>query len=434
VLKNEFQQQQKSLPSETIPRRKRIFMIVSVSSGNLVEWFDFYVYSFCSIYFAQVFFPNGDLTAQLLNTAGIFATGFFMRPIGAWLLGRYADKHGRRSAMLISVAMMGGGSLAIALLPTAGTIGMWAPILLLTARLIQGLSVGGEYGTSAAYMMEASPPQERGFFVSFHHSTLMGGQLLALLALITLQWCLSEEELKLWGWRIPFVLGAAAAVATLFLRKSLHESAPTEMLKRKESGTLQALTRHKKAFLQVLALSAGGTLIFYTLTTYMQKYLVNSGHMDKKTASIIMTAALFISMLLQPFFGALSDKTGRRRFMIYFSSLSTISIMPILHFIRETHSPFVAFGLVLFELIILSFYSSISGLVKAEMFPPHVRSLGVGLGHSIPVALFGGTAEYVALTLKSLGLENLFFFYVTVFCVLLWIVSIYMPDMRKEAV
>ena len=224
-------------------RSKRIFAIVGASSGNLVEWFDFYVYAFCAIYFAPAFFPSDDPTVQLLNTAGVFAAGFLMRPIGGWLFGRVADKHGRKNSMMIAVLMMCGGSLIIACLPTYASIGAWAPALLLLARLIQGLSVGGEYGTTATYMSEVALRGQRGFFASFQYVTLIGGQLLAVLTVVIMQQFLSTEELRDYGWRIPFVIGAVAAVISLFLRRSLEETTTAESRKDKDAGSISALFR-----------------------------------------------------------------------------------------------------------------------------------------------------------------------------------------------
>lgn len=229
--------------------RERVKAIVGASSGNLVEWFDFYIYSFLALYFSSAFFPSGNPTTQLLNTAGIFAAGFLMRPVGGWLFGHIADRHGRKNAMMISVLMMCGGSLMIACLPTYAQIGTAAPALLLLARLIQGLSVGGEYGTSATYMSEVAQSGRRGFFASFQYVTLIGGQLLALLVLVVLQQLLTNDELKAWGWRIPFVLGACSALVSLYLRRSLTETTNAEERKRKEAGSIKALLAHKRAFL-----------------------------------------------------------------------------------------------------------------------------------------------------------------------------------------
>jgi MHS family alpha-ketoglutarate permease-like MFS transporter len=412
--------------------RRRVFAIVGASSGNLVEWFDFYVYSFCALYFAPAFFPSGNTTTQLLNTAGVFAAGFLMRPIGGWFFGRIADKHGRRTAMMISVLMMCGGSLVIAALPTYAQIGALAPALLLLARLFQGLSVGGEYGTSATYMSEVALKGRRGFFASFQYVTLIGGQLCALFVLVILQQVLSTEDLKAWGWRIPFVVGALAALVSLYLRKSLDETTTAETRRRKEAGTIRGLFKHKTAFLTVLGFTAGGSLIFYTFTTYMQKYLVNTAGMHAKTASNVMTAALFVYMLLQPLFGALSDRIGRRTSMIWFGALATIGTVPLLHALKDVTNPYAAFGLIVIALAIVSLYTSISGLIKAEMFPPEVRALGVGLSYAIANAIFGGSAEYVALWLKSIGNESAFYWYVTALCAIACIVSLRMRDPSRE--
>ncbi|MGA3680083.1 MFS family transporter [Pseudomonas graminis] len=409
-------------------RRKRIFAIVGASSGNLVEWFDFYVYAFCAIYFAPAFFPSDDPTVQLLNTAGVFAAGFLMRPIGGWLFGRVADKHGRKNSMMISVLMMCAGSLVIACLPTYASIGAWAPFLLLMARLFQGLSVGGEYGTTATYMSEVALRGQRGFFASFQYVTLIGGQLLAVLTVVILQQFLSADELKAYGWRIPFVVGAVAAVISLVLRRSLKETTTAEVRQNKDAGSMSALFRdHKAAFVTVLGYTAGGSLIFYTFTTYMQKYLVNTVHMDAKVASYIMTGALFLYMCMQPVFGMLADKIGRRASMLWFGGLGTLCTVPLLLMLKTTTSPVIAFVLITLALAIVSFYTSISGLVKAEMFPVQVRALGVGLAYAVANAIFGGSAEYVALGLKNMGMENTFYWYVTAMMAIAFLFSLRLP-------
>ncbi|MFH0134217.1 MFS family transporter [Variovorax sp. VaC1] len=409
-------------------KRHRVFAIMAASSGNLVEWFDFYVYAFSALYFAPAFFPKSDPTAQLLNTAGVFAAGFLMRPIGGWLFGRVADRLGRKTSMLISVTMMCGGSLVIACLPTYAQIGAWAPFLLLVCRLFQGLSVGGEYGTTATYMSEVALRGQRGFFSSFQYVTLIGGQLLAVLVIVALEQLLTEAELKAWGWRIPFVIGAIAAVVALLLRRTLHETQSAEAKANKEAGSMAGLFKHHTpAFLTVLGYTAGGSLIFYTFTTYMQKYLVNTVHLPIKTASYVMTGALFVYMCMQPAFGALSDRIGRRNNMLLFGGLGALTTVPILTALQYTTSPVMAFVLIIVALAIVSFYTSISGIVKAEMFPPEVRALGVGLAYAVANAIFGGSAEYVALGLKSLGHESVFFWYVSGMMVIAFLVSLRLP-------
>ena len=422
-------------PAEATPhvytaeeKRKRIFAVMAASSGNLVEWFDFYVYSFCALYFAAAFFPKMDQTAQLLNTAGVFAAGFLMRPIGGWLFGRVADRRGRKFSLVVSVMLMCFGSLMIACLPVYATIGAWAPFLLLVARLLQGLSVGGEYGTTATYMSEVALRGRRGFYSSFQYVTLIGGQLLAVLVVVILQAFLSEAELKAWGWRIPFVIGAATGVVSMLLRRTLHETTTAESRQNKEAGSLAGLFRHHgRAFLTVVGYTAGGSLIFYTFTTYMQKYLVNTAGMDKKTASYVMTVCLFVYMCLQPVFGALSDRIGRRNNMLLFGVLGAIFTLPILSALGTTVSPGIAMALIITALAIVSLYTSISGIVKAEMFPPEVRALGVGLAYAVGNAIFGGSAEYVALYLKDIGHEPAFYWYVSAMMVVVFLVSLRLP-------
>jgi metabolite-proton symporter len=417
--------------AEVQDRRRRIIAIIGASSGNLVEWYDFYAYAFTSIYFASTFFPSGDPTSQLLGTAGIFAVGFFMRPLGGWLFGWLADTHGHRISMVISVLMMCAGSLMIAIMPTFATIGAMAPVLLLVARLTQGLSVGGEYGTAATYMSEVASKGNRGFYSSFQYVTLIGGQLLALMVLVVLQALLTTDQLKAWGWRIPFVIGAMAALVAMYLRRSLAETASRETMHSKEAGSLFGLLRHKRAVLIVFAFTMGGSLYFYTFTTYMQKYLVNTAHMDATLVSVIMTAVLIVYMGLQPVFGVLSDRIGRRNNMILFTALGALAAAPLLFALGQVSSPVTALLLVLGALMIASFYTSISGVVKAELFPTEVRALGVGLTYAVANAMFGGTAEYVALWLKSSGQEQWFALYVAGIVAIGLAASLIMPDTRK---
>ncbi|KQQ23691.1 alpha-ketoglutarate permease [Methylobacterium sp. Leaf123] len=417
---------------EAADRRRRIMAIVGSSSGNLVEWYDFYCYAFFALYFAPVFFPEGDDTGQLLKSAAVFAVGFFMRPIGGWLFGRIADRLGRKTSLMISVLMMCGGSLAIALLPTYATVGHLAPVLLVIARMVQGLSVGGEYGTSATYMSEVATKGQRGFFASFQYVTLIGGQLLASLVLVVLQSLLTAEQLTAWGWRIPFVIGALAAVVALFLRRSLSETMSAENKDSKEAGTLSGLLKHWRAFAVVLAYTAGGSLSFYTLTTYMPKYLFNTARMDKVTASQVTTVALFAYMAIQPFFGWLSDRIGRKTNMLLFSGIGMVMIVPLMTAIGTTTDPVLSFGLIMIGLVVISFYTGISGIVKAELFPTQVRALGVGLSYALANSLFGGTAEAVALWLKHVGAESSFFWYVAVMLAISFAASLVMPNPKRH--
>jgi len=405
--------------------------IVAGSAGNLIEWYDYFVYAFTALYFSAEFFPAGDRTAQLLATAGVFAVGFLLRPLGGWFFGYYADRHGRRRAMVASILMMGGGSLLIAILPTYEQIGSLAPILLLIGRMIQGFSTGGQYGTAATYLSEIAFSGRRGFYASFQYVTLIGGQLLALLVILVLQATISAESMKSYGWRIAFILGAAGAMAILLFRHVIHETS-TVGEKRADAGRISALLPHWRAFMTVLGLTAGGSLIFYVFSTYMQKYLVNTAHMDAKTANWVMTAVLVPFALMQPLFGLLSDRIGRRTNMLLFGGLSTLFTVPLLTLLARVEGPGFAFALVLCGLTINSIYTSISGLFKAELFPIHVRALGVSLSYGIGNALFGGTAEYFALTFKQSGHEEWFYWYVTLVCFMSFITAVVMRDTRNQ--
>ena len=418
---------------QSLSAARRIKAILVGSSGNLVEWYDFYVYAAFSLYFAKAFFPEGDQTAQLLSTAAIFAVGFLMRPIGAWFFGRLADQRGRRIALTASVLLMCFGSALIAVMPTYETIGVAAPALLLIARMIQGLSLGGEYGTSATYLSEMATPEHRGFYSSFQYVTLIGGQLTAMLVLLILQrFVLTTAELETWGWRIPFGIGAALAVVAFLMRRDMHE---TEAFTRAKSrdGSMRALLQHPREVAIVVGLTLGGTVAFYTFTTYMQKFLVNTSGFSKDTATMISASALFVYMLLQPIVGAISDRIGRRPVLIAFGVLGTLCTIPILTALQGTRDPLAAFALVMAGLVIVSGYTAINAIVKAELFPTHIRALGVGLPYALTVALFGGTAEYVALWLKQAGHETWFFGYVTGCIAVSLVVYALMRDTRKNS-
>ncbi|HEY8980624.1 MAG TPA: MFS transporter [Streptomyces sp.] len=395
--------------------------IVRGSVGNLIEWYDWYAYTAFSVYFAAAFFPSGDQTAQLLNTAAVFAVGFLMRPIGGWILGRYADRRGRRSALTLSVTLMAAGSLIVALTPSYGTIGVVAPVLLVTARLLQGISVGGEYSTSATYMSEMATPGKRGYYSSFQYVTLIAGQLTALGLQIVLQSVLSDGQMESWGWRIAFVVGAAGAVVVLWLRRGMDESESFEQTASSGSGesrgSLRTLLSYPRQCLVVVGLTMGGTLFFYTYTTYLQKFMVNTSGIAKPTAAWINFCALLVFVVLQPAMGRLSDRVGRRPLLIAFGVLGALVVVPSLTLLSHTDNPYYAFALMVVPLAISSLYTSISAVVKAELFPTAVRALGVGLPYALTVALFGGTAEYIALWFKDIGHETWYFYYVTA-CVL----------------
>ncbi|ENU60708.1 MULTISPECIES: MFS transporter [Acinetobacter] len=411
-------------------KRGRIRGIVGAASGNLVEWFDFYIYAVFAAYFTKALTaPDMDSGTQAIYVWGVFAASFFMRPIGSWVFGRIADKHGRKKSMVISICLMAVSSFLFAALPTYEQVGMAAPFLLLLVRLLQGLSVGGEYGAVATYMSELGLKGQRGFFASFQYVTLSGGQLLASLLGVIMLAFLSEQQLLDGGWRIPFVIGGIAAIISLLARSRLEETLSSEDSDKEESGSLSELFKnHWKTFLLVVGYTSAGSLTFYVITVYSKTYLTNMG-VDSKTVGFIMTASLFIFMLAQPVFGAISDRIGRRAAMLAFSGTMAIFIYPVMviwmpHF---SYSPLMVALLLIFLMMLLSFYTSISGLVKAEMFPPHVRALGVGFSYAVGNAIFGGSAPSVALQFKAAGIESTFFLYVIIMLVICFLCSFKLP-------
>ena len=411
--------------------------MVAGSAGNLVEWYDWYVYSAFSLYFAPIFFPSSDPTAELLGAAAVFAVGFLMRPLGAWLMGMYADRRGRRAALTLSVSLMCAGSMVIALTPGHARIGVASPAILVFARLLQGLSVGGEYGASATYLSEVAERSRRGFWSSLQYVTLIAGQLIALSVLIVLQAVLSRGQLESWGWRIPFAIGGVLSVLVFWLRRGLVETTSFSAVKARggavRSSAMRLLREYPRETATVIGLTAGGTLAFYAYTTYMQKFLVNTSGFSKETATRISAAALLVFMFLQPAVGALSDRIGRKPIMIAFGVLGVCLTFPIMSSIASTRDPRLAFGLVLGALVIVSGYTSINAIVKAELFPAEIRTLGVALPYAVTNTIFGGTAEYVALWFKTKGMERGFYVYVTVAIAVSLIVYARMRDTKRHS-
>lgn len=354
-----------SQQSPQFSHKKRLLNIFSGSVGNLVEYFDWAIYAAFALYFAPAFFPEGDQTAQLLNNAAVFAVGFIFRPLGGWLLGSLADRKGRKSALLLSVSLMCLGSLIIACTPTYAVIGGWAPALLLFARMLQGFSIGGEYGSSATYLSEMASSKRRGYYSSFQYVTIVLGQLLALILLMALQkWLLTSEELHQWGWRIPFVIGGLLAVIAMGLRNNMSE---TKVFVEQHTfssrhANLRELLNYPKEILTIIALTAGGTVSYYTFTVYMQKFLVNTTGFSKDDATVISVIALLVFMVIQPLYGLLSDFVGRRLMLIAFGAGATVFTVPILTQLSQPQSLKSALVWYRRALLIVSGYSSVNAM------------------------------------------------------------------------
>ena len=394
--------------------RNRLKNIFGGSIGNLIEWYDFYVYNAFALYFAKYFTDSKDPTAQFLTVFGIYAIAFFIRPVGGLLLGSYADRAGRRASLTLSVMLMCAGSLIIAIIPTYAQIGVGAPLLLLAARLLQGLSLGGEYATSAAYLSEIAVSKHRGFYSSFQYVTLIGGQVLAALVLLVMQQAFTAAQLETWGWRVPFLIGAMCSVYGFYLRRNLEESEDfLAARKTRTESPLRGVWRHPRELFLVFGLTMGGTAAFYTFSTYMPTFLNNTVKMPREQANLLSFISLFAFAAMQPVLGAISDRVGRKPVLLWFGIMGTFCTYWIMTSMAATRDFTTVLILLLFALLIVSGYTSINAVVKAELFPAGVRALGIGLPYALAASVFGGTAPYVGLWFKDQGHESWFFIYIT---------------------
>ncbi len=364
----------------------------------------------------------------------MFAVGFLARPVGAWLMGVYADRRGRKAALVLSVSLMCLGSLAVALAPGYGAIGPAAPVILTLARLLQGLSVGGEYGASATYMSEMAGRRRRGLWSSFQFVTLIAGQLCALGVLIVLQHLLTRAQLDSWGWRVPFVIGALLAVVVFWIQGGLEETGafraetPGE---RRASSVLHLIRHHPVETLMVFVLSGAGGLAFYCYTTYMQKFLTNTAHFSADVATQISAASLGVYLVVIPLFGWLGDRIGRRALLAGSFGGGALVAWPIMTTLTMERDAGLALALVSAAVVILAGYSAVNAVVKSELYPTPVRALGVSLPYALGNAVFGGTAEYVALAFKQAGRESGFFVYVAIVQAIACLVALRMRDTQR---
>lgn len=387
-----------------------ISSVIAASSGNLVEWFDFYIYGFAAVYFAQNFSHASNALFQQIEIFAVFAAGFLMLPVGSLIFGRLADKNGRKNAMIISIIAMGLGSILIAFLPDKHSIGDWAIALLLLARLVQGVAVGGEFGIVATYLTEIAPPNKRGFVSSFQYATIIGAQLLAVASISLMSLFLDEAQMQSFGWRILFLLGGALALVSLIFRAFMKDDSPQMLAKFANRGSLRELVRHIKPLLLVIGVTAGCTIGFYAITTYPKVFMINNG-VDKIVANNIMLGSLFLLCLAIPLIGALSDKIGFKSSLFAYLSFCIVGIYPLFLLLKSTSSVAVMFAVCAFMCLMLGFYTAVAAISKTSLFPPHIRALGAGFGCMLSVGLFGGSVNYVALEFKAAGVEWGFFFY-----------------------
>ena len=422
-----------------VSTQRAILNTVKGSAGNLVEWYDVYVYTVFATYFEAQFFDPAD-TNSIIYVYAIFAVTFVMRPIGSWFFGRFADRRGRRAALTFSITLMSACSLLVALMPTRDSIGVWAAVILVVARLVQGFATGGEYGTSATYMSEAATANRRGFFSSFQYVTLVGGHVLAQFTLLILVSTLSVDQIKDWGWRVGFFVGGIAALVVLWMRRTMDESLSAEHLaavregKDTSSGSLRTLfTQYWRPLVWVFFVTAGGTIAFYTYSVnapaIIKKAFGDSGAM---TATWVNLVGLIILMLLQPVGGLLSDRIGRKPLLVFFGVGGVLYTWVLITYLPQTTSAVTALSLTVVGYVILTGYTSVNAIVKAEVFPASIRALGVGLGYAVANSMFGGTAPVIYQALSAAKQTTWFIVYVTAVIAVSLVVYIFF--MKNRAV
>jgi MHS family alpha-ketoglutarate permease-like MFS transporter len=410
------------------PTNRPVRQLLAASVGNAVEWYDWYAYTFLATYIAAEVFPRSadNSLVPLLSTFAVFAVGFFMRPVGGLLMGAIADRHGRRTALTVTILLMGGSSLLVGLTPTYAAAGVLAPVILVVARLLQGLSVGGEFAASTTFLVESAGPGRRGLFSSFQYVSTTAGQLVASGIAALLVGSLSEGQMNGWGWRVPFVLGAVLSLVGFWIRRGARETRSEEQQKAPRPGLLEALRRHPRESLLICGITAGGTIAYYTWTSYLPTYAELNAGVDKSDALLAGTISLAFFALLQPLGGLLSDRFGRRPLLLFFGLGFALLSVPLLHSLSDSFAVLLLVQCA--GMVLLTGFTSISAAVNAEIFPPRVRAAGIGFPYSLTVALFGGTAPYVGTLFKELGHSGLFPWYVAVLCLLSSLVYLRLPE------
>ena len=420
---------QNSISTQGNVSQKKVILAGTV--GNAIEWFDWTIYATFAVFFAKQFFPSDDPTASLLATFAIFAVGFFMRPLGGIVLGIFSDCYGRKAALAATIIMMAGGSLMIGLSPTYESIGIFAPIILVLARLLQGLSLGGEFASAATYLSEMAPKNKRGFYSSFMFFSSAIGILMASGLAWALTSALTETQMSEYGWRIPFILGAIGGLVGMWIRKSVPDSEMTHKKESVKNPLVVLIKRHPKETLRIVGISILTTFAFYIFVVYVPTYAIKVLGAEPQTAFAANTVGLIIFMLCQPVFGWLSDKIGRKPQLIVFAVGYLVFFYPIIKWMDGTFASILLVEL--FGLVLYALYTAIGPAVMSEQFPTEVRAVGIGAPYNLMVALLGGTTPYVLTWLQSIGKQDYFYFMVLVGALLTLITLITFMKMPETA-
>lgn len=418
------------MAGQTVNRQKGtgspVRQIAASGVGNAVEWYDWYIYSFLAVNFSGQIFHSGSQAASLLGAFAVFAVSFLLRPIGGLLAGNLADRIGRKNTLALTIMAMGLGSLIVGLTPTYETAGLWSPIILVLGRLVSGLSVGGEFAANTVFLVESAPVNRRGFFASFQYVSTTAGQLVAsgLAALLVLQ--LNDDDMAAWGWRVAFIFGAVLSVIGLWIRRGAEETLAAPA-KAERPRLFDALVKYPRQSLLIVGVTIGGTITYYTWTTYLPTYAGANGTLGQGTLLLISTISLFFFMLIQPVVGTFSDRVGRKPVLIAFAAVFAVGIVPGLKLVSVSGF-WGTLAVVLFGMLVLSGYTSIGAAINAEIIPTHVRAAGIGFTYSVAVALFGGTAPFMGTLFASWGNPGLFGWYVAVLAAASLVVYLFLPE------
>lgn len=399
-----------------VHHRLPVKTLLAASAGNAVEWYDWTVYATFSIYFATQIFSKADAKLALLSTFAAYALAFFFRPLGGYILGRFADLHGRKAAMMLTISLMAGGSLVIAILPTFSQVGWLAPILLLLARIGQGMSLGGEVANASAYLAEIAPPERRGRYSSFFYISTGSAVLIASLLGALMANTLTHDQLASWGWRIAFLTGGLLGLVGVWLRRDMAETEQFEENRVKARAIKNPfwviLRHHPKAVMQIVGITLLNTLCYYTFFSALTPFAVTFRGADDGEVFIALSIATALFVALQYPFGALSDRIGRKPQLLLWAAAIAILIVPLSKLI----GPGIGRMLIVFcvGLGLYSMMSSLAPAIMSELFPTELRGLGIGTWYNITVATFGGTAPFVITALSNAGHPDAFFWYVAI--------------------
>jgi MHS family alpha-ketoglutarate permease-like MFS transporter len=402
------------------PQQRKV--MVAATLGTIVEWTDWLVYTTFASVIAQHFFPSKDPLTSLLATLAVFAVGFVARPIGGAVLGAYADRHGRKKGLTLAIVLMAAASFVIGITPTYAEIGIFAPLILVLARLVQGFSAGGEFGSASAFLAEAAPPSKRAFFASWQWFAINAGVLLSMILGFATVSMTNAAELSDWGWRVGFIAAAALGLVTLWIRRAVAESGLFEEAKAADAGAPRrnpvrvVLLDRPKIALRVIGISMAGNLLNYIwMVNYPNHALALAGVplRDGLAAAII---AILVSLPLIPYVAKLSDRFGRRPVLLFFSVGSMLWAYPSFALLQPGLTMMQLAGLQTIAMVLLTGYAAASAATMAEQFPAAVRVTGIGLPYAISVTLFGGTAPYIATWLGGSGNGGFVWLYIVLIC------------------